>query len=339
VADEVGVSLKTVRKWKGATSIADAPRKGRPKVLTEAARQFITASIRNIWGASIRRTTKELNYSEGILANNCNVSPKTVERFVRSTEWGRTAYRARKSFMLTTKNIQDRLAFCSKVERELYCSETENGKLLRENILFTDESIIELFPPPNGQNMRIRTNDPSSLRPFLIPKHGLKIMVCGGMTSNGVTDLHVVPQKTTINGEYYRSHVLPIYFGALAGSVNTHLPGSIFTMPPLALFMQDGAPAHSTNINMQLIGEHFPSLWAKGVWPGSSPDLNPIEHVWKILQDSVFIQPRPTNRQELIQRVREAWFGIPSSSLFALVESFPRRIAECVERHGRETDY
>lgn len=73
-------------------------------------------------------------------------------------------------------------------------------------------------------------------------------------------------------------------------------------------FMQDGAPAHSAKDTLCLIDRHFgEEAWVKNIWPGNSCDLNPIEHVWAILQDSVLVEPSPRNRAELIDRVNEAW--------------------------------
>jgi transposase len=64
----------------------------------------------------------------------------------------------------------------------------------------------------------------------------------------------------------------------------------------------------------------------KGVYPGSSPDFNVIEHLWAELKGSVFIEPRPTNRQELIDRVQNKLKSFTKSQLRNLVESFPNRI-------------
>jgi hypothetical protein len=111
--------------------------------------------------------------------------------------------------MMSEKNIQDRLAFAGMVVDQGYCQVNERARSLLEQVLFTDESIIELYPRPNAQNTRIRTVDSSLRRPIPIPKHGLKIMVGGGLSANGLTSLHVCEQNTTITGIYYRDHIMP----------------------------------------------------------------------------------------------------------------------------------
>jgi hypothetical protein len=75
------------------------------------------------------------------------------------------------------------------------------------------------------------------------------------------------------------------------------------------------------------------------VWPGNSPDLNVIEHIWGLLQDSVFKQPMPHNRGELIKRVQETWSSIDLNYLSTLAQSLPNRVAAVRAAEGGHTDY
>jgi len=81
------------------------------------------------------------------------------------------------------------------------------------------------------------------------------------------------------------------------------------------------------------------NVWSKGIWPGNSPDLNLIENVWSVLNDSVFFNPRPTNRLELIERVTETWESIPIRYLENLYTSFANRVTQVLERDGEKCDY
>ena len=64
-------------------------------------------------------------------------------------------------------------------------------------------------------------------------------------------------------------------------------------------------------------------------------DLNPIEHVWDRIKSSVFNDPRPTNRSELIERVKQTWDSLPEDYLKKLIHSFPSRIKEVIQKEGR----
>ena len=50
------------------------------------------------------------------------------------------------------------------------------------------------------------------------------------------------------------------------------------------VFMQDGAPAHTSNMALDLLAENGVNVME---WPGNSPDLNPIENIWCYLKQEL----------------------------------------------------
>jgi transposase len=308
--------------------------------LTPEIKERITELCKDTWGSSTRMIAKTLN-ADMNSRGDMGISRSSVQRYIRSTDWGRLAYRQQTGFLLTSKNIEDRLNFCDLVFNTGYCDSTHQSDFLLRHILFTDESIIDLFPKPNKQNTRIRTLDPANRSILQIPKHGLKLMVAGGICANGLTDLHVVESKTTVNGKYYREKILPVYLNAKirASNCDDISKRTLFYDQNSVVFMQDGAPAHTANETLDYLRATFLDVWSKGIWPGNSPDLNPVEHLWSILQNSVFIAPKPTNREELIDRIKETWNNIPLQHVQRLIFSFPRRILSCMENGGGRTKY
>uniref|UniRef100_A0AAZ3SNH4 Tc1-like transposase DDE domain-containing protein n=1 Tax=Oncorhynchus tshawytscha TaxID=74940 RepID=A0AAZ3SNH4_ONCTS len=75
-------------------------------------------------------------------------------------------------------------------------------------------------------------------------------------------------------------------------------------------------------------------------WPAKSPDLNPIEHVWDLLDWRVrarFIPPR--NIWELASALVEEWGNISQQELANLVQYMSRRCTAELNAAGGHTRY
>ena len=209
-----------------------------------------------------------------------------------------------------------------------FCDDTNLSKIKRAHILSTDESPVELNSKPIQQNCRTRTSDPTDIPVINVPKFGVKIMVAAGISRYGHTDLHIVPQGQTVNGEYYQNKILPVFKAAMDNKM-------MFPRQQHNILMQDGAKAHRAKKSMELIKSQLSGVCED--WPGNSPDLNVIENVWAELQNSVFKQPRPSNRVELESRVLEEWENFDQSYFANLIKSHSRCIHDCIDAHGNGT--
>ena len=72
-------------------------------------------------------------------------------------------------------------------------------------------------------------------------------------------------------------------------------------------FQQDNDPKHTAKTMQELLRDNSMNVLER---PSQSPDLNPIEHLWRDLKMSVH-QWSPSNLTELERICREEWQKIP----------------------------
>ena len=151
---------------------------------------------------------------------------------------------------------------------------------------------------------------------------GGSVMVCGMFSSHGTTPL--VRLQTRVNAQIYKNivqdHVVPI------------IQNADFDR---ASFMQDNDPCHKAKVVMSYLSEQDFEIMD---WPPQSPDLNPIENLWKTLGVKV-IERNPTNTEDLWVKLQEEWSEISIEDCQELIRSCSRRCAAVIESKGSFTKY
>ena len=104
------------------------------------------------------------------------------------------------------------------------------------------------------------------------------------------------------------------------------------------IFMEDGAPCHTAKATQKWQSDRDVD---KLPWPNQSPDMNPIEIVWGILDRELRSRQggKPSSTATLMQSLHEAWEAIPQEQIDYLIDSMPRRIEALVGAKGRSTKY
>ena len=86
--------------------------------------------------------------------------------------------------------------------------------------------------------------------------------------------------------------------------------------------MQDNAPCHTSAQTRKWLSQKEIKLLT---WPPQSPDMNPIESLWDILQRRIKARiNRPRNLKDLKEALLQEWDELPSQTLCKLVESLPK---------------
>ncbi len=94
----------------------------------------------------------------------------------------------------------------------------------------------------------------------------------------------------------------------------------------LMYFQQDNASCHKDQIISDWFLEHD-NEFTLLKWPPQSPDLNPIEHLWDVMEREIHIMDvQLTNLQQLRDAIMSIWTKISEECFQHLVESMPRRI-------------
>ena len=243
-----------------------------------------------------------------------DVSEDTILRRINETGEFKNRLAVKKPFV-SEKNRRKRVAWA-----KTYLHKPTS---FWHKVLFTDES-------PFGLRFKGRTtvwisgNNRYDPRYTLgTVKHDQKLNVWGCFTAKGVGHLHRI--FGNMDGPMYadivKNHAIPSA-AKLFGKKKW-------------VFQQDNDPKHTSKVAKG-------AMKAAGIellpWPSQSPDLNPIENLWSIL-DQRIKKRRCNTLPELMAALEKGWAELPQSLLTKLVESMPRRCQAVIDAGGNMTKY
>ncbi len=193
-----------------------------------------------------------------------------------------------------------------------------------KHVLWSDESVFQVFFGRNGRRVlwTKEEKDHPDYYQQQVQKPG-SVMVWGCVSALGKGSLHFC--DGTINAEKYieilEHNILPS---------RRHL----FQGRP-CIFQQDNAKPHSAHITKSWLRRKRVRVLD---WPACSPDLSPIENVWRILKHKMR-QRKPRTVAHLKTCLQEEWDKITPETLHHLVSSVPKRLLSVVKRNGNITNW
>ena len=161
------------------------------------------------------------------------------------------------------------------------------------------------------------------------------------MSAFGLIDLHMVPQGTNMNARYCIYNIPED--ALLLALKRTKRSGPVYqrnitTKRSELVFIQDGAPAKAAKATQGWCSENLPAFLKKGECPPNSPDLNPVENLWCILNEKVFLSQFYVTIVQLKSEILMEWHDIDANILNNFVHSMTKRLNSVREQNRGHSD-
>lgn len=194
-----------------------------------------------------------------------------------------------------------------------------------KRVVFSDEATFKILDD-RIQYVRRRSHE-ENLPSCLVTrvKHPTQVMVWSCMSTFGVGRLHI--HEGIMNQRSYQS----VLEKRLMPQLNEWFPDGN------CIYMHDGAPCHTAKAVSTYLKQNRVKVLD---WAGNSPDLNPIENLWKVVKDRVS-RHRPTTKTALIEALINVWHRDPEISTLCtkLIDGMTGRVEQLLKCHGKQTKY
>lgn len=301
IARIVRCSYNTVKNWLDCYE-----RTGGVEELPRSGRSRVTSNIEDQSILKIVHKDPEVTsgqVSVGMKRRGVVISARTVRR--RLTQGG---------LKYTPPMLKPLLSETQQKNRLLWSKSHMNMDW--NQVVFTDETTVVLNKPPSRLWQR-----PGARVPVWTIKHPLKLHIWGCFSSKGFGEIFMFTQN--LNSDL----LCTIYEKALLPSAESWFDEWIL--------QEDNDPKHMAKKSKKWKDEHDVHRMP---WPAQSPDLNPIENVWKVLKCQIR-QYHPQSLISLKKCVSHIWGQLSDEYAKNLVNSMSSRLEACISSNGGFTPY
>lgn len=299
------VVSRTLSRFRLTGSLETSHQGGRPRKTTKREDQGIVRAIKKDPFISARSIQSELH---------SNISLRSIQR--RAVDGGLRTYRSVKKPFISPKNRRARIEFA-----RAHVNWTVSKW---RTVLFSDESKFnikgsdgfKLVRRPKGQRLNPRYSTGT------VKHGGGNVIVWGCFSGHGIGPIHRIDG---IMDRFMYKDILQ----------DVMLPHAEEEMPLKWIFQHDNDPKHTAKCVKEWLSVKKIEVLD---WPAQSPDLNPIENLWEIV-DRKIQRENCKGKDSLFTQAELAWRSISKDVLNNLIESMPRRCEAVLKSNGYATKY
>lgn len=292
--------------------------RGRPSTITKAASR--RAQVLILRTQSIRLTTQKLK-AEGLIPASTHHT--TVYRHL---------VRGKTAVQHLAVNCKPLITDNTAHKRKVFARHHANTNW--DKVLFTDSKYFYVSNRVSGKQWVLAGTRPMRQ----VVKRSAAVHVYAGFSARGVTPLIEVSGTTG----YKFPSAAPGQRGVGAAEYQHVLTKHLLPAGRKMFgkgkwqLLQDGAPPHRAATTTALLASE--RVQVIELWPGNSPDLNPIENLW------AWVVQRLRNRtfttiKQLRTALKQVWAGMPASLRKNLANSMRKRLELVKENDGQYTGY
>ena len=143
------------------------------------------------------------------------------------------------------------------------------------------------------------------------------------LTYQGPGEVIILPEKMKFNSDFFISNCIPVIQRDGLNKI-----GSDFVL------QQDGASCHTSKKSIEALKNASIPIIGPNYWPPNSPDLNPLDYFFWNEVSSRLTKKKYSNRNELIQKIKETVKEIPLKMIRDAIENFHPQISFVARNHG-----